>query len=121
MAARDPLDILNKTAEAGANTIIEFAASSGATIKKIPTRGHFHWTITSTKADAGAATAILKGTNNPDPASADGETLITNTHGGSDQEDGSSLLPKAYAYVFVALSAGTFGAGSIRVRGSGFP
>lgn len=124
MGVREQLRVKNNASVAGATSPVPMIGTdggSGRTVSKIPARGHFHWTLTSIKSDAGAANVLLKGTNNPDPASATGETLITNAHAGSDQKDGKTALPAAYDYVFVDVSAATFAAGSILVVGSGFP
>lgn len=116
-----PVDVAN-AAQLNAIGIVEFTPSTGqGTVKKIPTRGHPHWTLTSVKPDASTATVKLKGTNNPNPADANGEDLITNTHLGNDQKDGSAAS-KAWKYVFVdvtAIAGGVISASAIRVHGSG--
>lgn len=115
-----PVDVVNTNAENAADTLIEFTASHGAEITKIPTNGHPYWGLTTLKGNAGAANVILKGTNNPDPADANGETIITNTHAGSDQKDGHAVA-HGFKYVFVGTDAGNFAAGTIRVYGTGLP
>lgn len=115
-----PVDLVNAAAVAGAVAPVgmQRETSSLAAVNKVPTKGHFNFTLTSKKANAGAANVILRGTNNPDPADANGEALITNAHAGSDQKDGSAAN-KGYKYVFVDVSAGTFNAGDIRLHGTG--
>lgn len=103
-----------------ATGIVGFTPTHGGagTIKKIPTRGQYHWALTSKSTDT--ATAILKGTNNPDPADTSGETLITNTHGAANQQDGSAAS-KGYKYVFVHVTAlAAVNTVDVRLHGTGY-
>lgn len=83
------------------------SGAAGGTRKKIPTRGHYNWSLTTIAKSAGGAPNLvvkLKGTNNPDEADNSGEDLITNTHAGNGQKDGTAAN-KAYKYVFVEVTA----------------
>lgn len=103
-----------------ATGIVGFTNSVGSagTVKKIPARGQYHWALTSKSTDT--ATVLLKGTNNPDPADLTGETLITNTHGAANQQDGSAAS-KGYKYVFVDVTAlAAVNTVDVRVHGTGY-
>lgn len=98
---------LDRTTDVAATGAVAFTTSAGASMTKVPTHGQYHWTLTSIAKTAGggaAATVLLKGTNNPDPADTSGETLITLTHTGATQQDGSAAN-KGYKYVFVHVTA----------------
>lgn len=104
-----------------ATGVVGFTPTTGSagTVKKLPTRGQYNWTLTTKSTDT--ATVLLKGTNNPDPADTSGETLITNTHGAANQQDGSAAN-KGYKYVFVHVTA-LAGASTVdvRVHGTSYP
>lgn len=113
---------LQNDAVVSANGVVTFGGTGGTSIKKVPAKGHVHFTITTKKANAGTVTVAIKGTNNPDPADTNGKTLITNTHGGSDQQDGSAAN-EGWEYVFVDVTnlvAGSFAVGNIRLHMTGF-
>lgn len=117
-----PLDLVND-AVVNAMGIVPMRNTYGHVINKVPTTGLNDFTLTATKTGAGAATVLLKGTNNPDPADTNGETLATLTHGGADQQDGSAAA-KGYKFVFVhvtALAAGSFAAAGGFRLGSASP
>lgn len=103
-----------------ATGVVGFTQTGGGagTVKKLHSRGQHEWALTTKSSDT--ATVLLKGTNNPDPASTDGETLITNTHGAANQQDGSAT-GKGYKYVFVHVTA-IAGASTVDVRlhGTGY-
>lgn len=108
------VDLQRETAFAGTGVVTIGATNSG----KIPTRGHFHWALTTVS--TGTATVLLKGTNNPDPASTTGETLITNTHGAANQQDGSTSAAKGYKYVFIHVTANAADVSKFFLLGTGF-
>lgn len=116
-----PIDMVNNAAVTATGAVA--MKGEGSAVTKIPSRGHYHWALTAKETGAGTATVTLKGTNNPDPADTNGETLITLSNTGNDQKDGSAAS-KGYKYVFVhvtAAAAPMFAAeGGIRLYGTGF-
>lgn len=113
---------LQNNAVVNAIGVVTFGGTGGTSIKKVPAKGHVHFTLTTKKANAGTATIILKGTNNPDPADTNGKTLITNTHAGSDQQD-ANAADEGWEYVFVdvqTFAAGSFAVGNVRLHMTGF-
>jgi hypothetical protein len=98
-----------------ADALVTFAGRNGG---KIPTHGQFHWTLTTVS--TGAAVLVLKGTNNPDPNDATGETLITNTHGAANVQNGKTALPAGYKYVFLDPDANFANLSKVYLFGTGF-
>lgn len=106
-----------------ATGVVALEQPAGHSVKKIPTRGHPHWALTTKTADVGAAPSVivkLKGTNNSDEAGTAGEDLITNTHAAADQQDGKvANVPYAYVFVHVTTRA-DLDLEDIRLVGTGY-
>lgn len=108
------VDLIRETVLA-ADALVTFDARNSG---KIPTHGQFHWTLTTVS--TGVGVVVLKGTNNPDPNDATGETLITNTHGAANQQDGKTALPAGYKYVFLDPDANFANISKVFLFGTGF-
>lgn len=97
---------LDKTADVSSTGAASFDTATGDTLTKIPVQERQFAALTSITKSAGAspsATVEVKGTNNEDPSSTDGETLITNSHSAADQQDGSAEI-KGYDYLVVDVT-----------------
>lgn len=103
------LEVLNDAQVTGTG-VVPMRRTAANVGKKIPTRGHTHFALTTVQAAADTATVKLKGTNNPSESDTNGEDLITNTHAAAGQKDGS-VSGKSYKYVFVEVTAEGAGAG----------
>lgn len=119
------IDMVNRSEVTGTGAVQmedNDGGDAGDLLTKIPTRGHFHWTLTAIEDANGTATVELRGTNNPSNSSTDGEVLVTLSNTGNDQEDGSASS-KGYKYVFVFVSAASdpsFDAEDILLHGTGY-
>lgn len=72
--------------------------------QKLPVQGRDFVSLTSIESGNDSGTLEVRGTNNPDTSDTNGETLLTNTHTGNDQQDARARM-KGYDYVFVQQTA----------------
>lgn len=89
----------------GSTGIVEMDPSDeDANIKKIPVQGWDFIALTTIEDGNASITAEAKGTNNNDTSDSNGETLITNSHSGNDQQDGRARVT-GYRYVFIDITS----------------
>lgn len=81
--------------------IVQMNDSNGDSVnQKIPVQGRDFLSLTTIEDNGGSGTVEIKGTNNPDTSDNNGETLVTNSHTGNDQQDSRARV-EGYDYVFV--------------------